>query len=80
MRRVEIVARLDRGDEVDRHQVRALVEQLEHRVLRIGADPAPGDRRGRAVDRRAVGRDATCRSIPSRAAGDRSGSSRSRSS
>ena len=27
--------------------MRALVEQLEHRVLRVGADAAPGDRRGR---------------------------------
>ena len=40
-------------------------------MLRVGADPAPGHRRGRPVDRLAVGASPTCRSIPSRAAGDR---------
>jgi hypothetical protein len=52
------VAGLDAGDELDRHEVRALVEQLEHGMLRVGADAAPGDRRGGAADRRAVERHA----------------------
>ena len=55
---VELVTRRDAGDEIDRDQMRALVEQLEHRMLRIGAHPAPGDRRGRTVDRLHVGSDA----------------------
>ena len=58
VRGVELVTRGDAGDEIDRDQMRALVEQLEHRVLRIGAHPAPGDRRGRAIDRLHVGSDA----------------------
>ena len=47
---VQHVARLDHRDELDGDEVRALVEQLEHRVLRVRADPAPGDRRGGAAD------------------------------
>ena len=41
-------------------------------MLRVGADPAPGDRRARPVQRLAVGWSRSCRSIPSRAAGDSS--------
>ena len=48
---IERVARRNAGDEVHRHQMRALMQQLEHRVLRIGPYPAPGDRRGWTVDR-----------------------------
>ena len=48
------IARLDHRDELDGDEVRALVEQLEHRMLRIGADAAPGDGGGRAADRLAV--------------------------
>ena len=44
---VERVVRLDHGDELDRDEERALVEQLEHGMLGVGADAAPGDRRGR---------------------------------
>ena len=50
---LRILALADR-DELDRNQDRALVEQLEHRVLRVGAGPAPGHRRGRVIDRLAV--------------------------
>ncbi len=46
MRIVEQVIGLARDDEFDRGQMRSLMKQLEHRMLRIGADPAPGDRRG----------------------------------
>ena len=57
MRRVEIVAgHLDR-EEIDRDQVRALMEQLEHRMLGIGANAAPGDRRAGPGKRRAIGVD-----------------------
>ena len=58
MRGIELVARLDRRDEFDRHEMTALVKQLEHGVLRVGADAAPGDRRGGAAGRRAVEPDA----------------------
>ena len=47
MCRVQIVARSDAGDEIDRDQMRSLMQQLEHRMLGIGAHPAPGNRRGR---------------------------------
>ena len=48
------IAGLDHRDEFYGHEVRPLVEQLEHRMLRVGPDPAPGDRRGRPSDRLAV--------------------------
>ena len=50
------VVALAHRDEFDRDQHRALVEQLEHGMLRVGAGSAPGDRRGRMVDRLAVRR------------------------
>ena len=43
----EAVAGLDRGDELDRDEMGALVEQLEDGMLRVGADAAPDDRRRR---------------------------------
>ena len=51
---VEAVAGLDRGDELDGHEMSALVEELEDGVLGVGADPAPGDWRGRPAGGRAV--------------------------
>src|SRR3546814_1226776 len=51
VRRIERVPRLDDAEEFDWRQMGALVEKLEHRMLRIGADPAPGDRRGQSTDR-----------------------------
>ena len=55
MRLVQRMVGLDRGDEFDGHETSALVQQLEHRMLCVGADPAPGDRCGGLVDRRSVG-------------------------
>src|SRR3546814_19679018 len=46
MRLVEQMIGLARDDKFDRSQVGALMEKLEHRLLRVGADAAPGDRRG----------------------------------
>src|SRR3546814_7300114 len=43
---VEQMIGLARDDKFDRSQVGALMEKLEHRMLRVGADAAPGDRRG----------------------------------
>ena len=54
----ERIARFDHADELDRHQMRALVEQLEHRVLRVGADSAPGDRGSGIIHGLAFGSDA----------------------
>jgi hypothetical protein len=45
---------LDNRDELDRNPGRALVEKLEHRVLGVGADPAPDHRGGRPADRLAA--------------------------
>ena len=45
--------------------------KLEDGVLRVGPGPAPGHRRGRLVDRRAVRWSPICRWIPSPAAEDR---------
>ena len=58
MCRVEIVPRRYAGDEIDRNQMRALMQQLEYRVLRIRAYPAPRNRCSRAVDRLHVYSDA----------------------
>ncbi len=44
---VQQMAGLDAGDELDRHEVGTLVEELEDGVLGICADTAPGDERGR---------------------------------
>ena len=41
MRVVEHMVGLARNDEFDRNQMRALMQQLEHRVLRVGADRRP---------------------------------------
>jgi hypothetical protein len=50
---VELVGRAQGGDEVDRRDVGALVQQLEVGVLAVGADVAPDDRAGGVVgDRR----------------------------
>ena len=54
MRGIKIVPSFDHGEEIDRDQMRALVEQLKHRVLRIGAHSAPCYRRARAAKRRAL--------------------------
>ena len=51
MRFVEIVSGHHRRDEFNRHQAGSLMEQLEHRMLGIGANPAPCYRRSQAVDR-----------------------------
>ena len=48
------IARFDHRDEFDRHQMRALMQQLEHGVLRIGADAAPGDGSTWTAERLAV--------------------------
>src|SRR4051812_21711528 len=40
-----------RRDELDRRQDSALMKELEHRMLRVGAGPAPGDWCRRVVDR-----------------------------
>src|SRR3546814_19284162 len=44
MRRIKCIARFNRCDELHWNNMRALVQKLEHSVLRIGADPAPGYR------------------------------------
>jgi hypothetical protein len=51
---VEVVIGLGEGEEVRRHQHRALVQQLVEGVLAVGARLAPDDLAGRDVDRRAV--------------------------
>ena len=48
MRRVESVSRCDAGDKIDGDQMRALVQELENRVLSIRPHAAPSDRRSRA--------------------------------
>src|SRR6185369_9760660 len=45
------------SDKFNRDGRRTLVQKLEHRVLRVGPRPAPGDRRRRSADRLAVGAD-----------------------
>ena len=57
VRRVLAVVLLGDGNELDRDQVAALVQQLEDRMLGVSADPAPGDRRGWPPHRLAVGAD-----------------------
>ena len=53
---IERVARFDTGDELDGHDARALMQQLEHRMLRIRPHAAPGDRGALPPQRRAVRR------------------------
>ena len=53
----ERVERLAEPDEVDRDQLRALVDELVEAVLAVGAGLAPEDRAGLVVDGRAVERD-----------------------
>ena len=55
MRGIEIMPRRLAGDEFNRDQMRALMQQLEHRMLGIGAHPAPCHRRAVASKRRALG-------------------------
>src|SRR3546814_15479112 len=50
MRRIKGIARFNRCDELHWNNMRALVQKLEHSVLRIGADPAPGDRSSGAIN------------------------------
>ena len=54
VRRIKAIARDDRRDEINRHQICALMQQLEYRVLGVRPHPAPGDRRSRAINRAAV--------------------------
>ena len=54
----ELIVRLDADQEIGRHQPRALVQQLEERVLAVGARLAPHDRRGLQIDDVAVAIDA----------------------
>ena len=54
MVRVVFVRRLDDADELDRHDLRALMQSLEKGVLRVGTDATPDDRGGRLFDRLAV--------------------------
>src|SRR3546814_18175076 len=56
IRVIEQMIGLARNHEFDRRQGRALMEELEHRVLRVGADAAPGDRGAGAIQRRTVQR------------------------
>src|SRR3546814_13435115 len=49
MRRIKGIARFNRCDELHWNNMRALVQKLEHSVLRIGADPAPGYRSSGAI-------------------------------
>ena len=51
VRGIEAVARHDAGDEINRQLDGPLMQQLEHRVLRVGPHPAPGDRRRRHGER-----------------------------
>ena len=63
------------ADEVARHQLGALVQQLEEGVLAVGAGLAPHDGPGAADAPAAPSSvDATCRCSPCRAAGGRPGS------
>jgi hypothetical protein len=55
--RIEPVARARNGNELDRVCMGALVQQLEHGVLRIRARAAPADRGRRERQGRAVARD-----------------------
>src|SRR3546814_7504047 len=52
MRRIKGIARFNRCDELHWNNMRALVQKLEHSVLRIGADPAPGYRSSGAIQDR----------------------------
>ena len=58
MRRIEVIPGRNAGDKINRHQMRALMQKLEHRVLSIGARPAPSDRRCWAINRLSRGSDA----------------------
>ena len=57
MRVVLSVFLLDYRDKLDRYDPGPLMEQLEHRVLRIGPDPTPCNRSGFSSDRRTLGAD-----------------------
>src|SRR3546814_20752319 len=49
MRRIKGIARFNRCDELHWNNMSALVQKLEHSVLRIGADPATGYRTSAAI-------------------------------
>ena len=55
VRRIKRMARLYRRQKLDRDQVRALMQQLEHSVLGICAHPAPCDGRCWPVNRSSIG-------------------------
>ncbi len=58
MRRIQGMAGINRGDELDGRHDRTLMQQLEHSMLRVGADATPCNRCRRPIDRLAIARHA----------------------